>query len=146
VVRTMSPAQASSPEGGSKDHHRQEEEDTCYLKPEDSAYATEWAQKTANSMSDSTGGPSGDVTGGLAPCTRLSGSAPCRDRRVGCSLGACRYALAGDASRNAETDTKSAADGLRLHFDSMVTARLLVRLCTEARWFTGCSKPALELR
>jgi hypothetical protein len=43
------------------------------------------------------------------------------------------YALACDAARDAESDAESAANGLRLHFDLMVTARLPATLSAHCR-------------
>jgi hypothetical protein len=44
------------------------------------------------------------------------------------SLHGRSYALAGDATGDPESDAESAAYGLRLHFDLMVTVRLLAGL------------------
>jgi len=65
---------------------------------------------------------------------------------AGCGLGTGGYALAGDTSGDPESDAESATDGLRLHFDMMVTARLAAPLFDRLRPVDGCSQAALELR
>jgi hypothetical protein len=80
VVRAVSPAEAGSPGSRSENHHGQKEEDASNFKPEDSAHALEWTQKTAHSASDPTRGLTGDLTGGSGFGVRLSAAGCSRDR------------------------------------------------------------------
>lgn len=131
MVRAVSPAEAGAPGGGSENHYGQKEKDASNFKPEDSTDALEWAQKTADPTRDATSGLTGDLPGGAAGDLALAGTgASSRHRPAGGSLGAGSYALAGNTSRDAETDANGAANGLRLHFDLMVTAWLPERF----RW------------
>jgi hypothetical protein len=130
VVRAVSPAQAGSPGAGSENHYRQEEEDAGHFKPEDSPNTAKGAQKTADPAGKPVRGLACDLPGGAATGVGLVGTgAGSRRWLAGRSLGAGSYALAGNASGDADTDAESAANGMRLHFDSMVTVRLPVPLC-----------------
>lgn len=131
MVRPVRPAHAGSPHGGAEDDHGQEEENAGYFKPEDSSDAAEGAQKAAQSSRNTARGLAGNLAGGAGLSS--GGSGLLRGRLVGGALGAGRHALAGHASGNAESDTKSAADGLRLHFVLMVTAQLAMGLATDDR-------------
>jgi len=121
------PAQAHSPDCGTEDDHRQEEEDACDFEPEDSADAAERAQKPADTASN---------TARSLPCNLAGGAGLCGGGHwllAGAALGTGRQALTGNASGDAESDTKSAADGLRLHFDLMVTVPLRAWLSIDYR-------------
>jgi hypothetical protein len=55
VIRTLSPAHAGLPQSWTENHHRQEEENPCHFKPDNSADTPEGAQKSANPARDSSG-------------------------------------------------------------------------------------------
>ncbi len=130
MVRPVRPAHAGSPYCRAKDDHRQEEENAGYLKPQSPSNAAEGAQKAADAAGNTARGLAGDLAGGAdlgsSFCGLLGGL-------IGCGLGAGGHSLAGDASGDAESDTEDAPDGLRLHFDLMVTAWLPTGRSTEYR-------------
>jgi hypothetical protein len=84
------------------------------------------------------------LTGGLAcrpACLTIYRDCPIlgdtrsgrRGRLAASSLRGTGYGLAGHTPGDAESDPESAANGLRLHFDLMVTARLPAGLSTPGR-------------
>jgi hypothetical protein len=117
MIWAVGPTKAGSPEGGSKDHHRQQEEDAGDLKPDDSAYAAEGAQEAANPTSNATRSLACGLTSGADSGKRFSGDLSSRGWRVASGLGAGSYALAGDAPRDANSYANSATNGLRFHFE-----------------------------
>jgi hypothetical protein len=136
VVRAVSPVEASSPNGGSEDHYWQEKEDAGNLKPEDSPDALERAEESSNSSCDAARGLACGLHGGAAVSVWLTDAGRSRRWRVGGGLHAGSYALTRDAPCDAEANAKDPANGLRLHFDLMVTARhrVLRRLEADGSW------------
>ena len=126
MIRPMCPTEASSPQHGPKHHHRQREENAGNLKPHNPAHPAKRLQKAPHPASRSACSLARNPARNLARSTALrrtgSGS---RCRLVSRSLDACGYTLAGDPSGDAESDAECPTNGLRLHFDLMVTARLL---------------------
>jgi hypothetical protein len=135
VIRAVRPAQPGSPQGGAKDHHGQEEEDAGDLKPQNSADPAEGAQEARQALSDSMPGLPSDLAnwsaGGaiLGDGSILGGAGGGGTGRLAVG-GLCGggYALPDDAACDADSNAESAANGLRLHFDLMVTAWLLTAL------------------
>ena len=126
VVGAVCPAEAGLPQDRGEDQHRQEEEDACDLEPEDSAHALKGAQKAAQAGSDAAGGFAGCLGGGaglLGAVLNLTGH----------GLGAGGHVLAGNAAGDAQAGAEDPSDGLRLHFDLMVTARQAVLLGAGSR-------------
>jgi len=141
VIGSVGPTETRSPRRGPENYHGKQKKNTCNLKPQNSADACEWAHKTAHAFAQVACGLSGNLARSAAARRgRLRG------RRVaGGWRGSGSDALACGASNNAEPDAQSAPDGLRLHFDLMVTARAEFGFsanCLNA----GCSDRALEVR
>jgi hypothetical protein len=143
MVWAVRPVHASSPDRGAEDYHGQEEENAGYLQPQDSAYTAEGAQKAADTASKTARSLARNLAGGAG---LSSGGCGLRRWMIGAGLGGRGHALPGNASGDAESDTKSAADGLRLHFDLMVTARLPIRLSTDYRTENRTMPVALKRR
>jgi hypothetical protein len=147
----MRPAEAGPPQDRAEDYHGQEEKDAGDLQPQDAANPAKRLQETPDSLGHSARGVARNLARNLARGAAhdliLAGSG-CGSLGwlAGCDLGAGGYALAGDACGDAQSDAESAADGLRLHFDMMVTARLAAPLFDRLRPVDGCSQAALELR
>lgn len=144
MIRPMCPAQASSPQHGPKHHHRQRKENAGNLKPHNPANPAKRLQKTPDPASRSACSLCCNLTRNLAGGTALRRTGRCsRCRLASRSLGSRGHALAGDASGDAESDTQCPADGLRLHFDLMVTARLPIPIPVlvfdRMRPVAGCS-------
>ncbi len=119
MVRTLRPAQAGLPHRGAEDQHGEKKEDARHFEPDNSTHAAKGSQKAAQSCGDAARGLSGNLAGGAG----LRGRGACgRSRAAGGSLGAGGNALAGNAPGNAQPDSQGPADGLRFHFDLMVTA------------------------
>jgi hypothetical protein len=147
MIRPMRPAQAGSPKHGPKHDHRQREENARNLKPHNPAHpakrleeSPDPASRSARSLSRS---PARKLPRRTGLCSTGGGS---RSRLAGRGLGAGGHALAGNASGNAKSNTQSPANGLRIHFDLMVTARLPVPLFYKPSPDAGCSQAALEVR
>ena len=105
---------------GSKDDHKEEEEDARDFKPDDAADAAEGAEETAQAARNTFGYLAGGLRGGPS-----SGSSVGSDGwgwRGGSGLGAGGEALTGHPSGDTQTDAQGAADGLRSHFVMMVAA------------------------
>jgi hypothetical protein len=120
----VSPAEAGSPGEWCEDQNRQEEEHARDLKPEDSPDAAEWAQESPDPAGDPMCGLPGNLLDGANLGVRLSGAGADRGWPAGSGLGAGGQSLACDASCDTQAGTENAANGMRLHFDSMLTARL----------------------
>lgn len=113
MVGTLEPTGPYTPEGGSKDDDRQEEENAGDFKPEDAAYAAEGAQETAYAACDAAGSLASHLT-----CRAVLYSCGCGGLWSGLasrSLGAGRYLLAGDAPGDTQADSESATDGVGFH-------------------------------
>ena len=117
----MRPAHAASPYCRAEDDYRQEEENAGYLKPQSPPDAAEGPQKAANPPSNAARGLAGYLAGGPG---LSSGGCGLPTWLIYCGLGWGGHVLAGNASGNAEPDAKCAANGLRLHFDLMVSVLL----------------------
>lgn len=122
MVGAMRPAHAGFPNRGTEDYHRQKEEHPNNLKPDNSANAPEWPQKSTNATSNSLGSLSGDYSSGMAlrsaggPSLWLSASGLNGNGWfIGGSFGAGRYTLAGNAAGDSKADSNSTTDGLRFH-------------------------------
>lgn len=128
MVWPVRPAQAGLPQDRCEDDHRQEKEDAGDFKPQNSAHAAEGTQETADAAGDATRGLTGYLAGGAGlGCTGAGGGC----RLAGNGPGAGGDALAGDAASDAQADAEGPADGLRFHFDLMVTAWVPARRATD---------------
>ena len=119
MIRSVRPALAGLPHGGTEDHDGQEEEHTHNFKPDDAADAAEGAQEAPDPATDSPGSLAGNHAGGAGLGGYGGGACGMgRGRRLaGSGLGAGGNLLAGDTSSDAKSDAESAADGLRFHPD-----------------------------
>jgi hypothetical protein len=138
MIRPVRPTEPGSPQGRSKHHHGQEEKHARDLKPQNPAHPAERAYKASHALSESTRSLAGHlacrpprwlILGArwpiLGDCPILRCARECR--RGGLAASGSGNALAGHASGDAESDAESTANGLRLHFDLMVTAPLRQR-------------------
>ena len=129
MIRPMRPAQASSPQHGPKHDHWERKENAGNLKPHNPAHAAKRLQEAPHPARCSACSLGRGLARNPARNTALrragSGS---RCRLAGRGLGTCGHTLAGDPSGDAESDAQCPANGLRLHFDLMVTAWLLTAL------------------
>jgi len=137
VVGAMSVAGPRAPKCRGKDDHGQEKEDASDFEPQDAAYAAKRSQKSAHAAGDTPSNLAGRLTRGPARCPILPGGVDSRLGHRGTCCGLCvrRCALAGDAAGNSQADPKSAANGVRFHFDMMVAANLTAPLFVVSRSF-----------
>jgi hypothetical protein len=129
VVRPVGPAKAGSPGGRNEGQNRQKEEHTRDLKPEGPADTPKGAQKTADPAGNPSRGLACGLPGAEVPQVRLRGAGGGRSWPSGYGLSDGSHALSCYASRDAQADAESAPNGMRLHFDLMVTACLPVWVC-----------------
>jgi len=119
VVGAVSIAHSRTPERGSENEYRQEEENAGNLKPENAADAAKGLQKSAQAAGKATGG----FHGCLTPRSKPVG--PAIDRTLGARGGrtglAGGQALTRNTARHSQSNSKYAANGFRSHFDMMVT-------------------------
>lgn len=114
MIGPVSPTEARSPRGGPEDDDGEKKKHAGHFEPENSADARKRANEAADAFAEIACGLAGDLAGGAASL----GGKWIASR----GLGSRGEALAGEASGNAEADAEGAADGLRLHFELMVTA------------------------
>jgi hypothetical protein len=125
MIRPMRPAQAGSPQHGPEHDHRQREENARNLKPQNPAHPAKRLEESPNPASRPARSLTRSPARNLPRCTGLrSTGGGSGSRLAGRGLCAGRQALAGNASGNPKSNAQCPADGLRLHFDLMVTARL----------------------
>jgi hypothetical protein len=119
VVGAVSIAHSRTPERGSENEYRQEEENAGNLKPENAADAAKGLQKSAQTAGKATGGFHGCLTPRSEPV------GPAIDRALGVRGGrtglAGGQALTRNTACHSQSNSKYAANGFRSHFDMMVT-------------------------
>jgi hypothetical protein len=116
MVGALNPTGPRAPERGSKNSHRQEEEDAHHLQTHNAAYTAKWAQESAHAarhafcrFSRSTSAHTGAAR---RSSSRLSFASP----------SARGHALAGHSPGNPQPDAQSTPDILRSHSVMMVSA------------------------
>jgi len=119
MIRPALPARAHPPQVRCKHNHRQQKEDACDLKPQNSAHAPEGPQKPAHATRHATGRFAHHLPGRLPRALRvrtgigrrLTGLAGSR------SLRARGHLLAGHFPGNSQSCTQNPANTLRFHLD-----------------------------
>ena len=124
MVGTVHPAGTGAPKRRRKDKHREQEEDTCHLKPKDAAHTAKWLEESSDAARYA-----------AACCAHRAGASCCAGGSWGrgairSSLRSRADALACHPPGNTQTDTEHPANGFRSHFDMMVTAAAYATLCT----------------
>jgi hypothetical protein len=144
VIGTVHEAGPGAPERGGKHHHRQEKKDAGDLKPENAAHPAKGTQKTAHAAGNTARYLSGSLAG------RPALNSTTRDLRarwrIGSGFRAGGNALTGDAPGDPQTDSQSAANGVRFHtvYDGSSDP---CRASFQGRLpFRSCSQPATEVR
>jgi hypothetical protein len=109
MIGTMIPTGAGSPNHWSKDNYREQKKDAGDFKPNNAADSTERAQETADALGDT-------VTGlGCGARRGCNGQPRILDRSRPTRLRGTGYPLAGNLSRNSDSDSHSPANSLWLH-------------------------------
>lgn len=128
VIRAVSETCTCAPDCWTKDKHRQEEEHARDFKPQGAPNSAKGSQKPAHTAPKAaTPGCSGMVAGcGIG--RRLTGLGT----TCGRSLRSAAQALACHTTSHAQPNAKHPSDGLRLHFDMMLSAVVGNLLCTDS--------------
>ncbi len=131
VIRAVSKTCTCAPDCWTKDKHRQEEEHARDFKPQGAADTAKRSQKPAHTAPKAaTRGCSGAAAGGGIR-SRLTGLCTTGgwSRR---GLRRAAQALACHTTSHTQPNAKHPSDGLRLHFDMMLSAVVGNLLCTDS--------------
>lgn len=120
-----------------------EEEDAAHFEPEDAADPAEGTQESGNSARNASAGAARGSPA-VSQIRWKTGGARAIWLR-GWLLHGCSDALAGNASCDAQPDAQYPADGLRSHFDMMVSATVGALLVT-AMYTGSCPYALVEVR